>query len=279
MHPYFGNITRVNSDDYLEAILAKNFYLEDPFVIHTRYLSVGTLDIPEVTENVPDEENELKKQEIIEGFTVLLADEWYISNIGCVRSRIYPDWKCFYRAPFQSLMLYHAMFCVIDRYDMMHEAIEILTDIKHLLGWQSLSLYDCEQICKKFNKIVTIHIIPRRHGKTAFTKIMVCLLLALFPRANFKMLYLAQNASLPNDMFRSVEGMVGSIKNKFNRNQQIWQSRMKQIGAKVKRCYKLEIFSRKQQREVECHFSDGNIINVNECKCLCYSIDKVCFNS
>ena len=224
----------------------------------------------------------LLKQQLVSSLTLFTQPNWYAQHVGAIKSSVHSTEVKFHRAPFQSLMFYHAVFWLIQRYELENEVVDIFMDVKHQFGLTYLSGFECLEMYKRYNKKVTVHIIPRRHGKTAFTKTMLGLMIALFPHAKLKMVYCAHNAALPTDMLSAVYNIVESTQKTFNQTQLTRQKALRQLGHvqqhRLPPAYKLSCTVNQQHREISCTFTPftgSKPVFTNTCKFICYSKDKV----
>lgn len=292
-----GNIYTRN--DGLLAIVASScdFDKTNTKSVSNKHLTCGSLneiDLTSFSQRLPHREHrqthegmcftreELRKQQLVSSLTIFAQPHWYAQHVGAVKSSVHSDEVIFYRAPFQSLMFYHTVFWLIERYGLENDVVSIFLDVKHHFGLSYLSCYECLEMYKRYNKKVTAHIIPRRHGKTAFTKIALGLMIALFPFADLKLVYIAQNAALPKDVLSAVNSIVQSTERTFNQTQLLRQNALRQLGHVQQQhlppSFKLNLVVNQQHREIICTFSSSKTPNVkytNSCKFICYSKNRV----
>ncbi len=216
-------------------------------------------------------------EQLVLGLNIFIDDRWYAKHVS---NR---DDGFFQRAPFQSLMFYYTVFWLIERHDLTDCSVEVFMELKEQLGLGWLTRGECELMRVHFQKTIAAHIIPRRHGKTAFSKIMIGLSLALFPRAKFRLVYCAHNRALPKDMYTSVVSIINSVKAEYNHQQQLWRSAQKHLGHvsgdKLRPCYKLSYAVDVDKREVTCYFTPivgDQTVYANTCRCVCYQQNQVC---
>lgn len=138
-----------------------------------------------------------------------------ISNNDTFRKHHHND-IVFQKSPFQQFMFIDTLINILKSSDVTEYADLILMEMKYSLGIPSLTLTQCYQLFRTFNKKLVTHVIPRRHGKTIFTILLIALSLVFFPCAQLKMSYIAHTKHLTNAAYKTIRDIVERVCPVFN---------------------------------------------------------------
>ena len=116
----------------------------------------------------------------------------------------------FYILPFQKLMLLEYVCQMINRYNLNKYISFILLLLSFTLRIPHITWTKCTELSDFFCKEVSVHIIPRRHGKTTFMHSLMALEL-FFPEAGLKILYCAHHSKLPYSTFAAINSLLPSL--------------------------------------------------------------------
>lgn len=117
--------------------------------------------------------------------------------------------------PFQRFMLLEFVHQMISRSGLEQYRTLIMMKLKDILGLPWLSNDKCNKLNHLFTKTISVHIIPRRHGKTTFAHTLMAISL-FYPTANIRTLYCAHESSLPNEAFLTIQSLMDNLSNSFN---------------------------------------------------------------
>lgn len=121
----------------------------------------------------------------------------------------------FQYVPFQRFMLLEFVHHMISRSGLEQYRTLIMMKLKDILGVPWLSKDKCDKLNQLFTKTISVHIIPRRHGKTTFAHTLMAISL-FYPTANIRTLYCAHESSLPTEAFLTIRSLMENLSNSFN---------------------------------------------------------------
>lgn len=122
----------------------------------------------------------------------------------------------FYILPFQKLMLLEYVCHMINRCNLKEYISFIILLLSCTLRIPHITWSKCIELSDFFCKQVSVHIIPRRHGKTTFMHSLMALEL-FFPEARLKILYCAHHSKLPDSTFAAINSLLPSLTSLMNK--------------------------------------------------------------
>lgn len=171
----------------------------------------------------------------------------------------------FQYVPFQRFMLLEFIHQMISRSGLDQYRTLIMMKLKELFGLYWLSHKKCEQLNHFFTKTISVHIIPRRHGKTTFAHTLMGISL-FYPTANIRTLYCAHESSLPTEAFLTIRSLMENLANSFNELERSCYELRRRQKATNDSYYKVVYNSTTMNKTLECMFFKWNhsgIINPN----------------
>jgi len=123
--------------------------------------------------------------------------------------------KNFRYVPFQRFMLLEFVHQMISRSGLDQYRTLIMMKLRDIFGLPWLSNKKCKNLNYFFTKVISVHVIPRRHGKTTFAHTLMAISL-FYPNANIRTLYCAHESNLPNEAFLTIRSLIDHLANSFN---------------------------------------------------------------
>lgn len=155
--------------------------------------------------------------------------------------------------PFQRFMLLEFVHHMISRSGLDQYRTLILMKLKDILGLPWLSTYKCENLNCLFTKTISVHIIPRRHGKTTFAHTLMAISL-FYPTANIRTLYCAHESGLPSEAFLTIRSLMESLSNSFNELEKSCYELRRNQNIPNDFYYKVVYVARAMTKTLQCRF-------------------------
>lgn len=163
------------------------------------------------------EENRKKLDIFCTSLHLFLQPHWY--SALALNTGINNKDKKFHMHAFQRLMLLETIHHLITRCSLEEFRELIIMKMKEKIGIDWLTWNKSFEISNRFIKPISVHLVPRRHGKTTFTCALITLMLALFPSASIRCLYCAHQSHIPLSTYETIVHILPEIIKKFNRTQ------------------------------------------------------------
>lgn len=204
-----GSMETSKPFNYVAEIIAKH--------MERNFLIVRTHDVYNIMNNKVD-----NVDKFICSLMLFKNPKWYTQASNSVRRNPhhYND-IVFQKSPFQQFMFIDTLISILLCSDVTEYADLVLMETKYSIGIPSLTLAQCYRLFKTFNKKLVTHIIPRRHGKTIFTILLIALSLIFFPSAQLKMSYIAHTKHLTDSAYKTVKDIVVRLCPIFNETQKM----------------------------------------------------------
>jgi len=168
------------------------------------------------------------------------------------------DNTIFYILPFQKLMLLEYVCQMINRCSLNEFIPFLILLLSSTLRIPHITWSKCVELSQFFCKQVSVHIIPRRHGKTTFMHSLMALEI-FFPEAGLKILYCAHHSKLPDSTFAAINSLLPRLSSLINKYE-IKSYKERQLTAQSKEDFYYNVTYKVYQskKSIQCFFTKYN---------------------